>query len=115
MMVWEATILAMMATKVGARKRKKKIRRISTLYLEEVDIILYDFTLTKSGHLRKSTIAMLTEKLKVTSKRQTRSKTYNPREVGLNSDEDNALIISSKEDGSYYMDTSDTSGFEAND
>ncbi len=97
----------------GGKRKKKTIRRISTLHLEEVDVILYDFTLTKSGHLRKSTISMIKEKLSTESARQTRSQTQNPENVGLHLDEDNALINSSEEDESSMMATSDTSAFDA--
>ena len=96
-----------------AKEKKRTIRRISTLHLEEVDVILYDFTLTKSGHLRKSTISMIKEKLSTESARQTRSQTQNPENVGLHLDEDNALINSSEEDESSMMATSDTSAFDA--
>ena len=34
----------------------------STLDLADVDIIIYDFTLTKCSHLRKSTARMIIEK-----------------------------------------------------
>ena len=100
----------MMATNVrtGAKKRKKTKCRMSTLHLEDVDVILYDFTLTKSRHLRKSMIVMLQAKLKTTSERQTRSKTLNLIDVGLHLDEDNALINSSEEDESSCMGGSDS-------
>jgi hypothetical protein len=91
----------------GAKRRKKNVRRITTLNLQEVDVIIYAFTLTKSGHLRKSTINMIKEKLKMRSTekvcRQTRSSTHNPADVGLHLDEDNALINSSEEDESSNM------------
>ena len=105
----------MISTNVGtgAKRRKKTTRRISTLHLEDVDVILYDFTLTKSGHLRKSTIVMLQAKLQTTSERQTRSKTQNPNDVGLHLDEDNALINSSEEDESSCMGESDSNSCEA--
>ena len=110
--------LEMMTTNVGlgGKRRKKTVRRISTLHLEEVDVILYDFSLTKSGHLRKSTIAMIKEKLgATTTMRQTRSKSHIPEDVGLHVDEDNALINSSDEDESSLMGSSDTSGSKANE
>ena len=77
---WGKYALEMMTTTTGtgARKNRKTIRTVLTLHLADVDIILYDFTFTKSDHLRKSTIAMLTEKLKATSARQTRSSTHDP-------------------------------------
>ena len=78
-------------------------------------MILYDFTLTKLGHLRKSTIAMIQEKLQVTSDIQTRSRTHNVADVGLHLDEEDALINSSEEDDSSNMETSDASSFKSND
>ena len=74
------------STRTGAKRKKRIVRRISTLNLLDVDVILYDFTLTKSGHLRKSTIAMIEEKLKVTLIRQTRSKTHDPADACLHLD-----------------------------
>jgi predicted extracellular nuclease len=75
--------------------------------LEEVDIIVYALTLTKSGHLRKSTIHMMKEKLKMRSTkkvcRQTRSSTHDPADVGLHLDEDNTLINSSEKNESSNM------------
>ena len=40
-------------TSRGHRKRNRNIRNTSTLDMEEVDIIVYDFTCTKAGRLRK--------------------------------------------------------------
>jgi hypothetical protein len=75
--------------------------------LDKVDVIIYTFALTKSGHLRKSTINMIKEKLKMRSTGkvccQTRSWTHDLADVGLHLDEDNALINSSKEDESSNM------------
>ena len=99
-------------TGLGAKKRKKNVWHVSTLDLADVDIIVYDFTLTKSDHLRKSTIGMITEKLKATCKRETRSETHNPANVGLHLDEDSALINSDEEDESSHMSRSCSSGAE---
>ena len=46
----------------GGRKRKQNIRNTSTLDICDVDIIVYDFTLTKAGRLRKSKIHIIKEK-----------------------------------------------------
>ena len=35
----------------GKRKRKKNVQSTSLLHLDDVDVLVYDFTLTKSGHL----------------------------------------------------------------
>ena len=83
------------------------------MHLLDVDVILYGFTLTKSGHLRKFPIAMIEEKLKVTSIRQTRSKTHDLVDVGLHLDEENALIKSSEENESLFITTSGRSASEA--
>ena len=42
-------------------KRKRNIRDTSTLDISVLDIIVYDFTLTKVGPLRKSTIDIVKE------------------------------------------------------
>ncbi|KAJ7564249.1 hypothetical protein O6H91_02G009500 [Diphasiastrum complanatum] len=43
-----------------SKKRKmKNIQSTSVLYLKDVDILVYDFKLTTTSHLRKSTIAIL--------------------------------------------------------
>ena len=86
----------------GGRKRKRNIRNTSTLDISDVDIIVYDFTLTKAGRLRKSTIDIIKEKLPSlqsgSSRRQTRSATYNLESHHLVYDEDNALIGTSEDD-----------------
>ena len=79
--------------RLGGKRRKKIVHCISTLHLEEVDVILYDFTLTKSGQLRKSTITMIKEKLGAkTTIRKMRRKSHNLEDVDLHLDEDNALM-----------------------
>ena len=50
-------------TSRGNRKRKKNIRNTSTLDMQDVDIIVYNFPLTKARSLRKSTIDIIKEKL----------------------------------------------------
>ena len=97
-------------TRISAKKNKKTVWRISTLHLVDVDVILYDFTLSKSDYLRNIAVAMLEKNLKSTSTRQTRSARHDPIIVGLHLDEDNALINSSEEDESSFEDTSEASG-----
>ena len=84
------------------RKRKRNIRNTSTLDMQEVDIIVYDFTLTKAGRLRKSTIDIIKEKLPslqgCSSRRRTRSSTHDLESAHLLLDEDNALIGTSDEE-----------------
>ena len=86
----------------GGKKRKRNIRNTSTLDISDVDIIVYDFTLTKAGRLRKSTVDIIKEKLPSlqsgSSRRQTRSATYNLHSHHLVCDEDNALIGTSEDD-----------------
>ena len=78
--------------------KKKKCTYISTLTLDSVDILVYDFSLTKTGHLRQTTINILKEKLphvaQDTTQIQTRSMSHNHVLVGLQLDEDNALVTS---------------------
>ena len=81
----------------------------STLDLADVDIIIYDFTLTKCSHLRKSTARMIIEKLKGTCQRETRSRADNPASVGLHLDEDN-VINSDEENESSHVSTSGSDG-----
>ena len=86
----------------GNRKRKRNIRSTSCLDIGDVDIIVYDFTLTKVGCLRKSTIDIIKEKLPilqgVSCRRQTRSSIHNMECQHLVLDEDNALIGTSEDD-----------------
>ena len=63
---------------------------------------MYDFTLTKVGRLRKSTIDIIKEKLLslqgFTDQRRTRSSTYDLGSQHLILDEDNALIGTSDDE-----------------
>ena len=52
-------------TSRGKRKRKGNIRNTSTLDINDVDIIVYDITLTKAGHLRKSVIDIIKKNCQV--------------------------------------------------
>ena len=80
------------------KRRRKNVPSISTLTLDSVDILVYDFSLTKTGHLRQTTINILKEKLphvaQDTTQIQTRSMSHNHVLVGLQLDEDNALVTS---------------------
>ena len=77
----------------GNRERKRNICNTSTLDMQEVDIIVYDFTLTKVGRLRKSTIDIIKEKLPslqgCSTRRRTRSSTHDLESQHLLLDEDN--------------------------
>ena len=55
---------------------------------------------------------MINEKLKATCKRETRSGTHNPANIGIHLDEDNALSNSDEEDESSHMSTSFSNGDE---
>ena len=61
-----------------------------------MDIIVYDFTLTKVGCLRKSTIDIIQEKLivgqGVSNQRRTRSAAHDLESHNMVLDEDNDLI-----------------------
>ena len=63
---------------------------------------MYDFTLTKVGHLRKPTINIIKEKLPslqgVSDRRRPRSDKPNLESHHLVLDEDNALIGTSEDD-----------------
>ena len=63
---------------------------------------MYNFTLTKAGRLRKSTIDIINKKLLGlqggSGQRQMRSATYNLESNHLVYDEDNALIGTSEDD-----------------
>ena len=65
----------------GNRRRKRNIRNPSTIDISEVYIIVYDFTLTKVGRLRKPTINIIKEKLLSlqddSNRRRTRSYAHN--------------------------------------
>ena len=70
--------------------------------MQEMDIIVYDFTLTKAGRLRKSTIDIIKEKLPslqgFSDRRRTRSSTQDLEAHHLLLDEENALIGTSDEE-----------------
>ena len=87
---------------IGKRKRKKNVQSTSLLNLDEVDILVYDFALTKTGHLRKSTVHIIKEKLPGLqddlNQRQTRSVTWSLDNNHLLLDEDNALIATSEDE-----------------
>ena len=72
------------------------ITTTSTLTLDHVDILLYDFSLTKTGHLRQTTMKIIKEKIpdmvSSVTLRRTRSMFHNHGDVGLQLDEDNALV-----------------------
>ena len=45
------------------RSRRKNLPSVSTLALDNVDILVYDFSLTKIGHLRQTTIKIIKERI----------------------------------------------------
>ena len=69
--------------------------------MDNVDILVYDFSLTKIGYLRHTRIKILKEKIPNIApsipRRRTRSMRHNPNDVGLQLDEDNALVASDDE------------------
>ena len=89
-------------TSRGSRKRKRNICKTSTLDMHLVDIIVYDFTLTKVGCLRKSKIDIIKENLSspqgFSNRRRTISSTHDLEAQHLLLDEDNALIGTSDEE-----------------
>ena len=98
------------------KRRRNNIPSISTLTLDSVDILVYDFSLTKTGHMRQTTIKILKDKLpnvaQETTQRQTRSMSHNHISVGLQLDEDNALVASEEEDETSQCTTSSLDGSE---
>ena len=76
-------------TRLGAKRRKKNVQHVSTLDLEDIYIVLFNFMLTKSFYLRKSTIEIINENFKATCQRKTRSTTHNLGNMGLHFDENN--------------------------
>eukprot|EP01018_Ginkgo_biloba_P036201 Gb_02275 [translate_table: standard] len=114
------------------KKRKRKCtiarRRIDMLFLDSVDILVYDFTLTKRHQLRKTTIDIIKQKLpQVTTVEQDeyrcRSQRLSPCNLmGLKVDSDGALVDSAEEDGSStsvsknsYEETPDSDGVSLDD
>ena len=87
---------------MSRKRRRKNIPSMSTLTLDNVDILLYEFSLTKTDHLRLTTIRILKEKIPKVSlemtKRQTTSMSHNHGDFGLQLDEDNALVANDEED-----------------
>ena len=73
------------------KRRRKNLPSMSSLTLDNIDIPVYDFSLTKTGHLRQTTIKIPKEKIPnaapTTTQRQTRSMSHNHGEVGLQLDE----------------------------
>ena len=103
------------STGTGAKRKRKTMRRISTLHLVYVDVVFYDFTLTKSGHLRKSMFTMIEEKQNVSFTRQTRSKTHDKKYIAFSymRSQDNALINTLEDNESLFMATSGTTTSKA--
>ena len=80
---------------------RKNLPSTSTLTLDHVDILVYDLSLTKTGHLRQTTIKIIKEKISdvppdATQKR--RSMCHDHGDIGLLLDEDNALVACDDED-----------------
>ena len=86
----------------GNKRRKRNIWNTLTLDINEVDIIVYDFTLTKVGCLRKPTINIIKVKLPslqgFSDRRRSRSDEPNSESHHFVLDEDNALIGISEDD-----------------
>ena len=67
-----------------------------------MDIIVYEFKLTKAGRLRKSMVDIIQEKMHVgqgvSNRRRTRSTTHDLESHNMVLDEDNALIGTSEDE-----------------
>ena len=72
--------------------RRKNLPSTSTLALDNVDILVYDFALTKTSHLRKTTINIIKENIpdvpNDATQIRTRRMSHNHRDVGLQLDEE---------------------------
>ena len=81
---------------------RKNLPSTSTLMLDNVGILVYEFILTKIGHLRQTTIKIIKENIPNvapdTRQRQTRSMSHNHDDGVLQLDEDNALVAMDDED-----------------
>ena len=89
---------------------------MSTLMLDNVDILVYDFFLSKIGRLRQTTIKIIKEKIPNVApnatQRRARSMSHNGGDVGLQLDEDNALVASDDEDETSQSFSSSSDGSE---
>ena len=88
----------------------------STLTLDHVDILVYDFSLTKTGHLRQTTVKIIKEKIpdmvSTATQRRTRSMCHNHGDVGLQLDEDNVLVANDDEDETSQSSSGSSDGSE---
>ena len=98
------------------KARRKNLLSTSTLSLNNVDILEYDFSLTKTGHLRHTIIKIIKEKIPNvalnTTQRRTRSIYHTHGEVGLQFNEDNALVANDDEDETSQSSSSSSNGSE---
>ena len=78
---------------------------------------MYDFALIKTSHLRKTAINIIKEKIpdvpNDATQIRTRSMSHNHGDVGLQLDEDNALVASGDEDDTSQSSFSSSVGLEA--
>ena len=81
-----------MVKDVRGTSRKQNLVSMSTLTLDNVDNLVYDFSLITIGHLRQTTLKIVKENIPnvalYTTQRQIRSMSDNHNEVGLQLDED---------------------------
>ncbi|KAH7284934.1 hypothetical protein KP509_33G003100 [Ceratopteris richardii] len=85
-------------------------RTFSIIKKRLYNILVYDFSLTKTGHLRKATINMIKQKLPnvcgTGNHRKTRRVVHDPAEFGMYVDEDRALVdIEEEEESSQQYET----------
>ena len=77
---------------------------------------MYDFRLTKIGHLRQTTIKIIKEKIPDVSlnarHRRTRSMFHNHGDIRLQLDEDNTVVASDDEDETSQRSPSSSDGSE---
>ena len=96
------------------KRRRKNLLSTCTLTLDHVYILVYDFSLTKTCHLRQTTTKIIKEKIPDvvpnTTQRQTRSMSHNHGNVRLQLDEDNVLVASDDEDETSQSSSSSSIG-----
>ena len=110
--------------KVGKRKVAKNTPSIGDIILSDVDILVYDFTLTASGYLRKVTQDILRHRVPCRDDDMASPSTRGRMEarLGLHRDEDDVVVDSFEEDcsstsssSSSHFGSYDLSGINSND
>ena len=87
--------------------------------LDNIDILVYDFSLTKLGHQRHTIIKIIKQKIPNVppnaTQRWTRSMCRNHNDIGLQLDEDNVSVASDDEDETSQSSSRSSDGSEGED